>query len=399
MISVNPKTWAPLPASTPIEAQKAAEERPADQVGSPGDGFAGGLTSIGGSVLNTLTDAATFAGAETDENGNLRAGVDLMGVGGFTAITAGPTALMALANRVDPLTGASSSYVDRLGTTAANNAIKVSPTLVSAVLGPAIADGVTMIAPNLVKKYRDTKDIKNAEEKKAAEKDNQYSKISRAVAGGVVVGLAAGAVFLLKPEIFKKFGAGVSNAIEGSTKFTVDGKLHKLTGMLDDTAIRNTMAAVGKPIASDAAVTIHKVVQGMAPGGVAIKDAVFSNRLLMAGAGGVGTMLLANKAAGEEDGDRQKLLWGLTAAAGAATVGATWGIGKLTQGSIAANGGTGGLLAKNELFMKPNIEWVKKFATTIAPITAVPAGTAASQYFNIFNDFDEITAARSPFRK
>jgi hypothetical protein len=137
----------------------------------------------------------------------------------------------------------------------------------------------------------------------------------------------------------------------------------------------------------------------MAPGGEAIKDAVFSNRLLMAGAGSVGTMLLANKAAGEEDGDRQKLLWGMTAAAGAATIGATWGIGKLTQGSIAANAGSGGLLAKNELFMKPNIEWVKKYATTIAPITAVPAYTSASTYFNIFNDFDEITAAKSPFRK
>jgi hypothetical protein len=64
-----------------------------------------------------------------------------------------------------------------------------------------------------------------------------------------------------------------------------------------------------------------------------------------------------------------------------------------------ANSGTGGLLAKNELLMKPNIEWIKKCATTIAPITAVPAGTAASQYFNIINDFDEITNARSPFRK
>jgi hypothetical protein len=153
------------------------------------------------------------------------------------------------------------------------------------------------------------------------------------------------------------------------------------------------MAAIGHPIADGASVNILKTVTPMA------KDAVFSNRLLLAGAGGVGTLLLANKAAGEDDPGQQKLWWGLTAAAGAATVGATWGVGKLTQRSMLANEGAGGLLAKNQLFLKPNIEWVKKYATTIAPITAVPAGTAASQYFNIVDDFDDITSSRSPFRK
>jgi hypothetical protein len=163
--------------------------------------------------------------------------------------------------------------------------------------------------------------------------------------------------------------------------------------VLDDAAIRATMAAVGKPVASNSAIQILKTVSPMA------KDAVFSNRLLVAGAGGVGTLLLANKAAGEEDPDKSKLMWGLTAAAGAATIGGAWGIGKLTSGQVSASGEATGILGKNQLFWKPNIEWVKKYAGTIAPITAVPAGTAASQYFNIFNDFDEITAARSPFRK
>ncbi len=392
MGSVNPHVRVQLPPAT-VTATKAEETRDVDDVGTPATGFLGGLSSMGSSIGNVLTDGATFAGAETDEEGNLRAGLDIGGLAGFGAITAGPTALMALGNRVNPLTGEATPYLDRLGTQAAGNAIKVTPTLISAVLGPAIADGVTMIAPNLVKKYKDTKDIKVAEEKKKVEKDNQYAKISRAVAGAVVVGIAAGAVFLLKPDLFKKFGSGVTHAIEGSTQFAVDGKVGKLSGVLDANQIRTAMAAMGRPIADGAGVNILKTVSPMA------KDAVFSNRALVAATGGIGTLLLANKAAGEEDPGQQKLWWGITGAAALATGGATYGIGKLTQGSIAANGGAGGILSKNQLLMKPNIEWIKKYATTIAPITAVPAGTAASQYFNIVNDFDEITAARSPFRK
>lgn len=390
MGSVNPGT-RPLP--TTIAMGDHADARAVEDVGEPATGFSGGVASISRSVGNILTDVGTYTGAATVEDGQVSAKPDPLSAGTFVGLTAGPTALMALGNRVDPLTGASTSYVDRLGAQTKTNAIRVTPTLVSAVLGPAIADGVTMIAPNLVKKYRDTKEIRNAEEKKQAEKENQAAKISRGIAGAVVVGLAAGAVFLLRPDVFKKFGAGVTHAMEGSTRFTIDGKAHKLAGVLDQGTIRATMAAAGRPIASDAAVDILKTVSPMA------KDAVFSNRLLMATAGGVGTVLMANKAAGEEDPDRQRLWWGLTAAAGAATVGSTYGIGKLTQGSLRANGGAGGLLARNDLFMKPNVEWVKKYATTIAPITAVPAYTSASQYFNIFNDFDEITATRSPFRK
>jgi hypothetical protein len=361
-----------------------------------------GLTAMSNSVGSTLTDAATFVGVDHDEDGNLKAGVNPLGLAGFGAVTVGPTALMAMRNRIDPLTGAATGFGERFGTQAAANTIRVTPTLISAVAGPAIADGITMIAPNLVKKYKDpkeaTKSITNATEKAAAEKqvnkDNQMAKITRAVAGGVAVGVLAGVVFLLKPDLFKKFGDGVTHAIEGSTTFAVDGgKAVKLSGVLDATQIRAGMAAVGKPIADSSAVNILKTITPMA------KDAVFSNRALVAGAGTIGTLYLANKAAGQDDPDQQKLWWGITGAAALATVGGTYGIGKLTQGSLMANGGTGGLLAKNQLLMKPNIEWIKKYASTIAPITAVPAGTAASQYFNIVDDFDDITSTRSPFRK
>ncbi|MCW2927187.1 MAG: hypothetical protein JWM86_1155 [Thermoleophilia bacterium] len=398
MGSVNANVRASLPTSTtPLvsaDADPVADGQSVDEVGTPSTGFSGGVAMMGRSFGSTLTDAATFVGVETDEDGSLRAGVDPLGLGGFAAATAGPTALMALRNRIDPLTGVSSSYVDRLGSTAAANSIRVTPTLISAIAGPAIADGITMIAPNLVKKYKDTKDIKSAEDKKAAEKSNQQVKIARAVAGGAAVGIAAGVVFLLKPELFKKFGMGATFAAEGSTTFAVNGgSMIKLPGALNADQIRTASAALGKKLLDSDAINIVKTVAPMA------KDAAFSNRAILASAGGIGTLMLANTAAGEEDPDRKRLMWGLTAAAGALTVGGTYGIGKLTERSITANAGAGGLLAKNQMLMKPNIEWIKKYATTIAPITAVPAGTAASQYFNIVNDFDDITSTRSPFRK
>lgn len=383
MGSVNPTIASTLPTSTTPPAG-----------GSRGWDLSDGITNMGRSVGSTLTDAASFAGMETNEQGGLKAGVDPAGLAGFAAATAGPTALMALGNRVDPLTGVSTSYVDRLGAQARANSIRVTPTLVSAVLGPAIADGVTMIAPNLVKKYKDTKDIRDVAARKKVEKENQNAKISRAIAGGVAVGLAAGVVFLLRPEVFRKFGMGATWAAEGSTTFAVNGgKAAKLTGVLSASQIRSTLAAAGKPLLDGDTVKVLRTVAPMA------KDAAFSNRAILASAGGLGTLLLANRAAGEEDPERQRLMWGVTAAAGAMTVGATYGIGKLTERSARAGAGAGGLLAKNQLLMKPNVEWLKKYATTIAPITAVPAGTAASQYFNIVDDFDDITGTRSPFRK
>lgn len=390
----NPTIPSTLPTSAPTAAGTDAPPQELDPYRSSQWSFADGLSNMGRSLGSTMTDVATFAGVETDEDGDLRAGVDPVGLGGFAAATAGPTALMALGNRVDPLTGATTSYVDRLGAQSKANAVRVTPTLVSAVAGPAVADGITMIAPNLVKKYKDPKDIKDAAAKKQAQKDNQQAKISRAVAGGVAVGLAAGAAFLLKPELFKKFGMGATWAAEGSTSFAINGGTpSKLTGVLSMEQIRATLAATGKPLLDTDAIKIVEAVAPMA------RDAAFTNRAILASAGGLGTLMLANGAAGEDDPDRQKLMWGLTAAAGAMTVGATYGIGRLTQHSALANNGAGGLLAKNDLLMKPNVEWVKKYATTIAPITAVPAGTAASQYFNIVSDFDDITAPRSPFRK
>ncbi|MEO6866939.1 MAG: hypothetical protein ABI200_02855 [Gaiellales bacterium] len=385
-----PTTAAALPANA--DAQPADEQQPAaDTSTAPdigGGRFTNGLVAMGSSIGSVITDTGSFVGVATHEDGSLKAGIDIVGLGGAAAVVTGPSALLALGGRINPLDGSKISYAENFGSVLATNTVRITPTLISAVLGPAAADGVSMLAPNLVKKYTDTRLIKDADAKKQADRGNQMVKLSRAVAGGATVGLVAGAAFLIEPELFKKFGAGVSHALEGSTAYTVNGVAGKLTGVLDEAAIgRQLLLGAGDKL------EVLKTVAPMA------RDAMFSNRAIVASAGGIGTLLMVNAAAGEQDPGKQKLMWGLAAGTGALTVGATWGVGKLTQGSIRANGGAGGLLAKNQLLMKPNIEWVKKFTSTIAPITAFPAGTAASQYFNIVDDFETITATKSPFRK
>ena len=397
-----------LPQMTP--ASEAPADVPTQPVADPSSnwGLVDTLTNMARSTGSTLTDAATYTGvAEARNDGSLSARPDVMTIAGVAGVNAAVATGMAFGKRVDKLTGVvqplGETFSDVPGVMAANS-IRITPTLASAVLGPAIADGATMLLPNLVPKYKDTKDIRDTEAKKAQEKSNQRAKIGRAVAAGALVGVAAGIAFLVKPELFKKFqlsgGSGlVDQAINGTTEFMVNGgPTRKLAGILTESQIRSTM---GVRVLADDTIQVLKTAAGMS------KDAVFTNRALMASAGGIGTLLLANHAAGEDDPDRKRLMWGLTAAAGAFTVGATYGIGKLTQKAATLNTSessklvynAANRLANNDLLFKPNLAWIKKYATTIAPITAVPAGTAASQYFNIVSDFDDITAARSPFRK
>ena len=50
------------------------------------------------------------------------------------------------------------------------------------------------------------------------------------------------------------------------------------------------------------------------------------------------------------------------------------------------------------LFWKPNLQWFKEYGSKIAPITAIPAGSAAYTYLDTFNDFGKITDSRSQYR-
>ncbi|MCW2922791.1 MAG: hypothetical protein JWM98_195 [Thermoleophilia bacterium] len=401
MGSVNPTTPSTLPATTTPAAPTPAPaegETPQAPIADPSShwSFADGLSAMGSSVASVSKDVGNYTG--TFRTGDDGPRFDVLTVGGIVGANAGISGAMALAKRTDPLTGVKMGLGDTLQSTAqtmGTNTLRVTPTLVSAILGPAVADGVTMIAPNLVKKYKNTAEIKDLAVKKQTEKDNQNAKIARAVVGGAVVGLAAGAVFLLKPDLFKGFGVNFvsDEAIQGATHYTTStGRIGSLTGVLTGKQIGESLKAIGKPLLDGESVNVVKTMAPMA------RDAAFSNRAVLGTAGGIGTLLLANKTAGADD--RDKVKWGaITAAAGALTIGATYGVGKLTERSMLANEGAGGILAKNQMLWKPNIGWIKSYASKIAPITAIPAGTAASQYFNVVSDFDDITSARSPFRK
>lgn len=400
MGSVNANVRVALPMTTPIAAADPAA--PATPAATDGWTVGDMLTAMGGNTKTMLEDGASNMGWNTHEDGSLATGVNPLGALGFGTVTVGPTALLAATRpSVNPLTAQHLSYGERLGLTASSTGLRITPTLVSAVAGPAIADGMTLLAPNLVKKYKSTTAAAGTEERKKADRNNQSAKISRAVAGGAVVGLGAGVLFLLKPQIFAKLklqaadGTGlIDRAIQGTTHYTINGgEVRKLSGVLNESQIRASLAGLARPIADDDAVNVVKTIAPMA------KDAAFSNRAILGSAGALGTLLLTDRTVGEADPERRARMMQLTAAVGALTIGGTYGIGKLTSRSMLANSGAGGLLAKNQLLLKPNIEWIKKYAGTIAPITAVPAGTSASQYMSVVDDFDDITSTRSPFRK
>jgi len=450
-----------MPASVNAPMTDAA---PVDTTGvgptSSDEDFWDGIDNIGRSLRSTASDVASYTGVlETTDNGPAS---NVMNIGGFAAVTAGPVALAALVrSSVDPLTRATRSYPQRLGATAATTGIKITPTLVSAVLGPAIADGATMLLPNLLPKYKDVSKMPTAkpeekEAKSAQEKANQKAKIGRAIAGGVIVGVAAAITFLVKPDIFKKFGSGLadaqasgkslqhfmnSEAVEGVTHYvSSNGVTGKIQGVLNAEQIGGALAAVNRGGVSGETYTIVKQIAGMT------RDAAFSNRFVTASIGGIATAMLANKAAGEQGEDGNKW-WIAAGVAGAATIGATYGVGKLTERAVlsevgktvanvggkqkvlrgvldaegvrsalaptrdaltaaqaveivstAAGDGMRRGIAKNRIMFKPNLAWIKSYGK-IAGITAVPAGTAASQYFNIVSDFNDITSAKSPFRK
>jgi len=221
------------------------------------------------------------------------------------------------------------------------NGIRVTPTLVSAVLGPAAADAASYLAPNIVPSYK----------KGMSEGDKSAVQIKRAVAGGAVIGATAGLVWLVKPNLFRSAGFISDRAVNGFT----------------DTVVRNGQR-------------ITRTVQPMA------RNASFSNRMVFGIAGGGTAAVLGNRALTKDGAERRNLAIG-AAAAGAATAGA-----------MALAPRLSGLPTAN-LFMKPNIQWIKEYAYKIAPITAFPAGTAAFNYLDVFGAFGEVTESRSPYRK
>lgn len=336
--AIGTSTTAPLPTTAATEPPSSAPQ------GFVSDAWRA-LTHSG----MVAKDIATFAGVDLSQDSGPN--IKPVNVATITTVNAAVAGMVAARKGADLGLNASQMGFNALGEMGLNG-IRISPTLVSAVAGPAIADGITMAVPNLLPKYK----------REMSVKDKNVVQAGRAIAGGLAVGLAAGIVFLVKPDLFKKIGF-ISEAAR--------------SGIITNGA--------------------GEVIREIAP---MTKDAVFSHRMILGLAGGVGTLLLADKAVGEKD-EGKKLMWGVAAAAtGALTIGGIAMMPKLTKGTLEASkvaflpGGGG-----SALFWKPNVQWIKEYAQKIAPITAIPAGTAASQYFDIVSDFQTITAPRSPFNK
>lgn len=240
---------------------------------------------------------------------------------------------------------------------AGSSAVKVSPALVSAVIGPAMADGAAFLAPNLIPKYQPS--VTN--DKKL------WIRAERAAIGGVAVALAAGLIWMKWPNLLKPQGASMI------TDAAVNG------GKLNLTVFGHTLMEGTKDVAP------------------MVKSGAFSNRMTIGLVGGAATAMLSSKALGAEGDDRKK--WGMAAAAaGALTIGGIGLAGKLTRGGEKAS--RIAFMPENGFvqFWKPNKQWFIDYASKVAPITAVPAGTAAYNNFTVVDAFNQATDARSPYR-
>jgi hypothetical protein len=238
------------------------------------------------------------------------------------------------------------------------NGIRVTPALIAGVVGPAAADGVSYLAPNLIPKYR----------RSMSDGEKSEVQIKRAIAGGLVVGALAGITWLIRPQLLKPTAGFISDqALNG----------YNVARPIGGAGLAKTILAAGEAVPEG-----MEVVKRYGP---MARDAVFSNRLLLGLVGGGATAYLANRFATAKPEERMQ--WGLGAAAvGAATVGGVASMRMLTRTATSARG----ILPDAALFWKPNPKFMKEvFMKVIAP-TAGIGGTAAFHYFDVVNDFNKI---------
>ena len=356
----------------------------------------------------TLRDGVHITGISDINTGeyNIMPQVGIVGLlGGAaaveTALRGVPSAIAA--STTERIFGGLSTGVGTMGV----NALRVTPTLAAAVVGPAIADGVTSLFPNHLKKVKTTIGVTDPKQKLAIEADNAKAKLQRWFVGFLTVGAGAGLIFLARPTWFPKDAFGQTRklfnasekTLQGYTNFTATTSLGKsvsgsMIGVLNKSQVTEQLAKQGTTLVGgvEKAFTAFKSTEGIA------RNAAFSNRMLAGVVGGAATLALSDRALGA-DGEKARNLGIAAAVTGAATVGGIAALGKLTALSANSSNGVGGLLAKNELFYKPNWQWFKDYFARVAPVTAFPAGISASLYYNIVSDIFTITDARSQFRK
>ncbi|MCW2960782.1 MAG: hypothetical protein JWM90_1169 [Thermoleophilia bacterium] len=380
------------------------------------------------STANATRDGLYMVGIDLVNTDESPVGLDTVaGVGLVTGANVGLASIAALQMRNETLRGGSpipkGTTLSNIGTQTGLNGLRVTPTLVSAVAGPAVADGITRLAPNLVPKVK--------KEMNASEK--QKATIIRGAVGAAAVGVAAGVVFLVKPDLFKKLGVNfmsdkVIQATGGSTRYIRGGTVGTIADAKTATSIAAKLQAVnGEPV-NAASIRVLSTVddqtkyviggrEGTLPGmlddalltsllkeeahvvkhNAVGKSAAFSNGAMVAGAGAIGSVATLNAMAGASEEDKVKWLAATAGVVGVATLG-TVGIVKATS-HASINGGPASFLTKNNSFIKPTWQWIKEFGGKIAPITAVPAYMSASTYYDIVSDFSAITKPNTTFTR
>jgi hypothetical protein len=292
------------------------------------------------------------------------AGVQTTGVGVPLAIATGAGA--AAINKF----GADEGTFN-FGAKATQQGLRLTPAIASAIVGPAIADGVGYIAPNLMPQYKAT----------MSTDDKTWLRVERAAIGATTVGLGALLIYLKFPQVFTPKESGFLRAANMGIDAMKGGRV------------------------------FNAEAEGAAQ---LVRNGVFSNRVTIGLVGGLATAAVANHALGQkDDGDRKKWL-GITAGVAAGTVGAMYGMKYLTKGGIKefsdvtlANGTvqrqlTGYTSAKTAVlgedgvikFWKPNIKWFQEFGKKVGMYTAVPAGVASYNNFTVMDAYGNATDPR-----
>lgn len=91
-----------------------------------------------------------------------------------------------------------------IGTSAMNTTLRVTPALAASLFGPAVADGLSYLAPNIVPKYQVN----------MSPGDRDAIRIKRGIAAGALTAATAGLVWLKWPQVFNKVGLLRDEALE-----------------------------------------------------------------------------------------------------------------------------------------------------------------------------------------
>lgn len=317
--------------TAPQDADPGAGTDPASTAGaetSAGNVPEGAFGAAIDNSLHAASDAAKMAGVDWDRKQVTPNALATAGLfGGATALQT-----MRQVAKVDaPMsTGLIASNV---APAAMNTAIKVTPNLVAAVAGPAVADGVSYLLPNLVPRYKSTgHSLADTQQK------NRVGT-ARGVAGAAAVAVAGATTWLIKPSLFKK-------------------NLFANTERYEAAAVEMT------------------------------RNGTFANRVAIGLVGGIAATLLLNRAVGKTDPTQRRNAMLETAGVGVATAAAIAGAGLLTRGA-----GKAGLTAvSNGLipFQKPTKAMLGEMVKVVAPLGSL-AYLTSSKYFNTFDNLGNIT--------